>query len=111
MLIETTCNRAGAPFPHCGAAHGASGSPRAPPEASSRMCFVDRPSSSHISLRLLSKFHVHSNCLPFFSPPEIPNLSPAIMTCRTTALPDPLPAPGVKPTHTALPGPDHTAEV
>ena len=32
MLIET--NRAGAPFPHCGAAHGASGGPRAPPEES-----------------------------------------------------------------------------
>ena len=30
MLIET--NRAGAPFPHCGAAHGASGGPRAGPE-------------------------------------------------------------------------------
>ena len=30
MLIET--NRAGAPFPHCGAAHGASGGPRLPPE-------------------------------------------------------------------------------
>ena len=30
MLIET--HRAGAPFPHCGAAHGASGGPRAGPE-------------------------------------------------------------------------------
>ena len=29
MLIET--NRAGAPFPHCCAAHGASGGPRLPP--------------------------------------------------------------------------------
>ena len=30
MLTET--NGAGAPFPHCCAAHGASGGPRAPPE-------------------------------------------------------------------------------
>ena len=30
VLVETS--RAGAPFPHCGAAHGASGGPRAPPE-------------------------------------------------------------------------------
>ena len=30
MLTET--NGAGAPFPHCFAAHGASGGPRAPPE-------------------------------------------------------------------------------
>ena len=27
---------AGAPFPHCGAAHGASGGPRAPPELTLR---------------------------------------------------------------------------
>ena len=30
MLVETS--RAGAPFPHCGAAHGASGGPLLPPE-------------------------------------------------------------------------------
>ena len=30
MLVETS--GAGAPFPHCGAAHGASGGPRAGPE-------------------------------------------------------------------------------
>ena len=30
VLVETS--RAGAPFPHCGAAHGASGGPRAGPE-------------------------------------------------------------------------------
>ena len=32
MLVETQWIRAGAPFPHCGAAHGASGGPRATPE-------------------------------------------------------------------------------
>ena len=42
MLIET--NRAGAPFPHCCAAHGASGGPRAPPEGRNRVG-VHRPSS------------------------------------------------------------------
>ena len=30
VLVETS--GAGAPFPHCGAAHGASGGPHAPPE-------------------------------------------------------------------------------
>ena len=40
--------------------------------ASSRMCFVDRPSSSHISLRLLFKFHVHSKLSPLSSMPTYP---------------------------------------
>ena len=40
MLTET--NGAGAPFPHCCAAHGASGGPRAPPEASTLTTIVTR---------------------------------------------------------------------
>ena len=40
VLAETS--GAGAPFPHCGAAHGASGGPRLPPEL---------PSPSHCESR------------------------------------------------------------
>ena len=60
MLAETS--GAGAPFPHCGAAHGASGGPRLPPERVTRVprgaqlgrawCFSPSLASLCYSLRL-----------------------------------------------------------
>ena len=79
MLIET--NRAGAPFLHCGAAHGASGGPRAGPETSaspgrSPPCEVEKhlekqrpgPSATAHAIVVLQKLSHHDqtrdSCLP-----------------------------------------------
>ena len=51
VLTET--NGAGAPFPHCCAAHGASGGPRLPPEAQHLFSSLGRAPSSlpHLTSR------------------------------------------------------------
>ena len=61
MLAETS--GAGAPFPHCGAAHGASGGPRAGPEHVVRL-------RAHMHMctctSLRNDVHVHVVCAGMF---------------------------------------------
>ena len=53
--------------------------------ASSRVCFVGRPSSSHISLRLLPKFHVHRT--QQLSPPFLSAEPRAVAAARAARMP------------------------
>ena len=53
MLAETS--GAGAPFPHCGAAHGASGGPRAGPEPNRRVAGPSDLSRSHRAGHIASR--------------------------------------------------------